>query len=104
MRAFAGIALVMLLAHLAPAADKLSMDDRIELMQGLSAEYANVKVLLPRSKKALEFDGSTGKYDKLAWSAIAKESGPAARVGDTVQVTKVELEADRIVLQINGGF
>jgi hypothetical protein len=82
----------------------LTIDDRVELTRGLTAEYANVKVLLPRSKKALEFDARSGAYDKQEWSAIAKESGPAARTGDTVQVTKVDLFDDHILLQINGGF
>jgi hypothetical protein len=84
--------------------DKLTMEDRVELTRGLSAEYANAKVLLPRSKKALEFDAQTSTYDKKEWTSIAKESGPAARTGDTVQVTKVDLFDDHIVLQINGGF
>ena len=101
--ATAAIAIVSLLPSLAFAANKLSMDDRIELTRGLMAEYGTVKVLLPRSRKPLEFDAKTG-YDKNQWAAIAKESGPAARTGDLVQVTKVDLEDDKIVLQINGGF
>jgi len=104
MRAFVVIAAVTSLAPLAQAADKLSFQDRVELTRGLMAEYANAKVLLPRSKKPLEFDAQSGSYDKKEWSAIAKESGPAARTGDTIQVTKVEIAEDRIVLQINGGF
>ena len=104
MRALALIAVVASLTPLAPAADKLSLEDRIELTRGLSAEYANAKVLLPRSKKPLEFDASAGTYDKKEWSAIAKEAGPAARTGDTVHVTRIELFDDHIVLQINGGF
>jgi len=104
MRALALIALVSSLAPAAPAADKVSLEDRVELTRGLSSEYANAKVLLPRSKKPLEFDAKAGSYDKKEWSAIAKESGPAARSGDTVQVTKVDLFDDHIVLQINGGF
>jgi hypothetical protein len=104
MRAFAVIAMIGSLAPLAPAAEKLSQEDRIELTRGLSAEYANAKVLLPRSKKPLEFDAKTGTYDKQEWSAVAKESGPAARTGDTVQITKIDLADDRIVLQINGGY
>jgi hypothetical protein len=106
MRAISALATsAILLPMFAPAclAEKLTMDDRIEIIRGLTAEYAKVQVLLPRSKKALEFD-SAGKYDKSAWSAIAKESGPAARNGDTVQITKVELGSDHIILQINGGF
>ena len=86
------------------AAEKLTMDDRIEIVRGMSSEYAKVKVLLPRSRKALVFDAAKGTYDKIAWQAIAKESGPAARTGDTIQITKVEIGADNIVLQINGGF
>jgi len=62
-----------------------------------------VKVLLPRSRKPLEFDAKTG-YDKNQWAAVAKESGPAARTGDQVQITRIDLEDDKIVLQINGGF
>ena len=105
MRAFAtaAIAIASLLPSLAFAGNKLAMEDRIELTRGLMAEYGTVKVLLPRSRKPLEFDAKTG-YDKNQWAAIAKESGPAARTGDQVQITKVDLEDDKIVLQINGGF
>jgi hypothetical protein len=103
MRYIATIAVLTLLPGAAPAAERLTEEDRIELIRGLTAEYATVKSLLPRSHKALEFD-SKGTWDKRAWNNIAKESGPAARMGDLVQVTKVEIENDRIVLQINGGY
>ena len=101
--ATAAIAIASLLPSLAFAGNKLAMEDRIELTRGLMAEYGTVKVLLPRSRKPLEFDAKTG-YDKNQWAAIAKESGPAARTGAQVQITKVDLEDDKIVLQINGGF
>lgn len=104
MRMLAVIAAIGFLAPVAQAADKLSMEDRVELTRGLSAEYANAKVLLPRSRKPLEFDAKSGSYDKAGWSAIAKESGPAARTGDTVQVTKIDISDESIVLQINGGY
>jgi hypothetical protein len=103
MRAFAAVAYVVLMAVPGRSADKLTTEDRVEITRGMSAEYATVKVLLPRSKKALEFN-SDGTYDKKAWADIAKESGPAARNGDLVQITKIDIEADRLVLQINGGF
>jgi hypothetical protein len=103
MRVFAAIAVLTLLPGLAPAAEKLTFEDRVELTRGLMAEYGTVKVLLPRSRKALEYD-SNGNYDKKEWASIARESGPAARTGDMVQITKIDIEADRIVLQINGGF
>jgi len=103
MRAAAAIGVVILLSPFAFAGEKLTEEDRIELTRGLSSEYATVRVLLPRSKKALEFN-SDGTYDKKEWTAIARDSGPAARSGDLVQVTRIEIGSDRIVLQINGGF
>jgi hypothetical protein len=72
-------------------------------MRGMMAEYATVKQLLPRSKKPLPFDAG-GTYDKKVWEAASKEFGPAARAGDLVQITKVDIEDDKIVLQINGGL
>ena len=71
MLSFALIAIVTLAPALLPAAgNKLTWEDRVELTRGLTAEYATVKVLLPRSRKALEYD-SNGGYDKKQWSDIA---------------------------------
>lgn len=103
MRVISTLALLALLPRLVPAADKLLTEDRVEIMRGMMAEYAKAKVLVPRSKKILEFS-SDGTYDKTGWADIAKTSGPAARTGDLIQVTKVEILQDRIVLQLNGGF
>ena len=78
-----------LLTPLLHAADKLTEQDRIELMRGLVAEYATVKQLLPRVQEgALPFE-STGSFDKKDWQAASREYGPAGRVGDTVKITKV---------------
>ncbi len=81
----------------------LTDEERIELIRGLNAEFAKVKVFLPRSKKPLKFNAD-GTYDKADWSETGRDFGPVARVGDQVQITKVDLEDDRITLQINGGF
>ncbi len=82
---------------------KLTSDERVELIRGLTAEYATAKTPLPRSKKPLIFN-TNGNFDAALWSEIGKQNGPAARVGDLVKVTKVTLEDDRIVLEINGGL
>ncbi len=103
MRAIATLAVLSFLPSFAPAADKLTMEDRVELMRGLMAEFATAKVLLPRSKKPLEFDVS-GTWDKEKWDAAAKQFGPAARHGDQIQITKVDINDDRIVFEINGGL
>jgi hypothetical protein len=82
---------------------KLTNDQRMEILRGLSAEYATVKVPLPRSRAPLDVK-TDGTYDKQQWTALSKQLGPAGRVGDLVQVTRVEIEKDSIILQINGGM
>ena len=103
MRRRTAIVAVFFLIPLLNAAEKLTEQDRIELVRGLVAEYATVKQLLPRAKRALPYE-STGSFDKKAWQAASRQYGPAGRVGDTVTITKVWIEPDRLVLQINGGF
>ena len=90
-------------ARLHADSKKLTEDQRIEILRGLSSEYAKIKVVLPRSKKALEFS-SDGTWDHDVWEAAFKEFGPAGRIGDLIQVTHVEIDKDRIVLELNGGM
>jgi hypothetical protein len=81
---------------------KLTDDDRVEILRGMLSEYATVKTLLPRSNKPLPFD-SSGNWDKQFWDQADRQFGPAARVGDMVQVTHLNIENDKIVFEINGG-
>lgn len=102
-----GISPRVLLAFVAMASlnadqKKLTLDQRVEILRGLSAEYATVKVVLPKSKKPLDVH-TDGTYDKQQWTDALKQLGPAGRVGDLVQVTHVEIDKDSIILQINGG-
>jgi hypothetical protein len=83
--------------------NKLTDEERVDIVRTLTAEYATLKETLPRSKKPLDFD-STGKYDQSKWAALIRENGPAARLGDQVQLTKVTIEKERIVFEINGGL
>jgi len=98
------IPLSMALAATPLFADKLADEDRIEIIRGLTAEYATAKIQIPRSKKALTFKAADGSWDKPQWSDAFKEFGPAARVGDLLQVTKVDIDEDRLVLEFNGGM
>jgi hypothetical protein len=82
---------------------KSAEDQRIELLRGLGSEYATVKTFLPRSKKPLDFE-SDGTWDKQKWEQAGRELGPAARVGDLVQVTNVGIGKDTITLEINHGM
>lgn len=83
--------------------DRLTEDEKISLIRDLTAEYANAKVAIPRSKKPLEYN-SDGTYDHMAWHDGALTMGQAARLGDKLQITKVSLEGDHMVLEINGGL
>jgi hypothetical protein len=84
------------------AEEKMAVDDRIEVLRGLTSEYATMKAALPRSKKPLPFE-ATGTYDAEAWAQMGKDLGPAARTGDMIQITRVTFESDKILLEINGG-
>ena len=94
----------LLLASTGMANDKkLTQEDRVEILRGLMAEYATVKSYLPRSKKPLAFH-SNGTWDKQKWEEQGRELGPAARVGDLVQITRVTIEDDKVLLEINNGI
>ena len=97
------VRLQILTAVAALAGEKLTIEDRIEISRGMNAEYATSKIVLPRSKKPLVFN-SDGTWDKAAWQETNKQLGPAARVGDLIQITKVDIEAEKIVFEINHGM
>jgi hypothetical protein len=92
------------MAGVMPAgARKLTDDERVEILRGLTAEYATLKTMLPRAKKPLEIQAD-GTYDKKKWEETSKEYGPAGRLGDAIQITKVTIEDDKILFEINGGL
>jgi hypothetical protein len=82
---------------------KLSQDQHVELLRGLASEFATAKIVLPNSRKALRFE-ENGTWDKKSWDAAMRKDGLAARAGDIVQITKVEVDDDAITLQINHGL
>src|SRR4051812_14178499 len=82
---------------------KLSQDQRIELLRGLSSEYATAKIVLPRARKPLPFE-ENGTWDQKKWEEALHKEGTAVRAGDMVQVTKVDVDDDAITLQLNDGL
>ncbi|MGH9581721.1 MAG: hypothetical protein ACRD4O_02155, partial [Bryobacteraceae bacterium] len=83
-------------------AGKLSIDNRLAIERGMTAEYATLKVVLPHSKKPLAIH-TDGSYDQSAWEDAVQDNGPCAHVGDEVQITRVIIESKKIVFEINGG-
>jgi len=96
-------AAVAVLATAAHGSKKLTPEDRIEIIRGLTAETGTAKVSIPRSKKPIPYS-SSGVWDKEKWADAGRENGPAARPGDQVQITKVTIHGDSIELELNGGF
>jgi hypothetical protein len=81
---------------------KLTQEQRLEITRGLSSEWAVARVALPRSEKALEIEAD-GQFDKKAWNEVGRARGGAAKIGDLVQITKLTIESDKLVFEINGG-
>jgi hypothetical protein len=88
-------------AGVIPSRDKLTEDEKIELLRGLMAEFAKAKVEIPRAKAALDYNAD-GTWDKAKWKE--KNEGPAARVGDQIKITHVAFDGDKLILEINGGL
>lgn len=96
------LAVLIAAASLRADSKKQAEDQRIELLRGLSAEHATVRAYIPRSRRPLDVQ-SDGSWDEKAWEQIGRELGPAARLGDIVQVTKLRIEKDAIILELNNG-
>jgi len=83
---------------------KEAEEQRLELLRGLTAEYATAKAYIPRSRTPLIVEASDGYFNQKGWQAIGAEMGAAARTGDLVQITKVTIEKDAIVVELNNGM
>jgi hypothetical protein len=83
--------------------NSLTPEDRARLIRELMAEQGSAKVLIPRSKKALDIT-TEGTYDDEQWEEAMDEFGPAARLGDRVEITKIEFKDRRLVLELNHGI
>jgi hypothetical protein len=97
---------VLLTAALALRADskKQAEDQRLELLRGLGSEYATARTYMPRSKSPLGFEADTGYWNESGWQQLGAQTGPAARTGDLVQITKVTIQGELIILELNNGF
>ncbi len=85
------------------AKQKLNPEQRARIVREMVAEYGTAKAIIPRSKKPLAVD-KEGKYDEDEWGDAMDKFGPAARLGDLIQITKVEFKGDAIVLELNHGI
>jgi hypothetical protein len=77
---------------------------RMDIIRLLTAEFAFARVGFPRGEKGLEMkpDGTLSPAPVQLRQLIATY-GPAARPGDRVKITNVEIKDKTILLEINGG-
>jgi hypothetical protein len=83
--------------------EKLTDMQRALLIREFVAEFGTAKVLVPRSKNPLEITRD-GKYDEEQWKAAIEKDGPAARLGDLIQITKVGFKGNKLLLELNHGI
>jgi hypothetical protein len=100
---FVTSAAFLLCAASFPAAAEVSPERKIELIRDFTAEMGTVQMMLPRSKKSLDILPD-GTYDTSEWAAAMQEYGVAARLGDMIQITGVQVTDKRLVLTINYGL
>ncbi len=98
------IAIAAVLAISLPAQAKLTPEQRATIIRELVAEYGTAKILIPRSKKPLPLSPEGVVEEDMVWADALQKFGPAARLGDLAQITKVEFKKDSLVLVINHGL
>lgn len=85
-------------------APKISKQTRMELMRVMNAEFAFARASFPRGEKGLVLRAN-GKLspgpDELR--SLLASYGPAARPGERVQITDIEIKDNAIIFEINGG-
>lgn len=105
---FLKLAIVLIsLGSLAAAdqtAPKISGKSRMELMRVMNAEFAYARASFPRGEKGLVLKAD-GKMtpEPLELRSLLATYGPAARPGERVQITNIEIKDNAIIFEINGG-
>lgn len=97
------ISLAVLLVGPAQADSKITQEERNQIIREMMAEHGKAILVIPRSKDALEITPD-GKHDEDQWEEAMDKFGPAARLGDLVEITKVEFKGKKLVFELNHGI
>lgn len=81
---------------------KLTRQDKLAIVRFVDGEFAKVVRSLPSNKAGFLIRPGQ-KIDPETLNTALTESNPAAKPGDTVQITAVKFQSTRIVVDINGG-
>jgi hypothetical protein len=75
---------------------------RLEIIRGVSGEFARVRKSLPAGKNAFRY--TPGKaIDEAELRRMINKGGSAANPGDSVQITQIQFKGKEILVDINGG-
>ncbi|HUG80857.1 MAG TPA: hypothetical protein VML01_04290 [Bryobacterales bacterium] len=94
---------LMLAAWPSQGLAEISETERALLIREMMSEHGTAKIVIPRSKKPLALRPD-GAHDEEQWEDALDEYGPAARVGDTVEITKVEFKGSKLIIELNHGL
>jgi hypothetical protein len=94
--------LASLMAVSSLSASGLKPEARMELIRSLTAEYANLKVPLPRGKKGVSLSAD-GRVDEQSLKHEITQFGTAVAPNTLVQITAINIQDKEIVFEINGG-
>lgn len=96
--------LLLLVGTLAATDDvKLSGAQRMAILRTFLAERPFVHRAFPRGKTGIRIEGDRITPSEAEMNSLIAQFGPAAKVGERVQVTDVRFEHEGIVFEINGG-
>lgn len=102
-RFFVCLAALLAISTAAPLkAAGLKPQVRMAIIRGLTAEYATLKVPLPKGKKGLILE-SSGVVDQQSLQREIANNGTAVAARSLVQITAIEIDDKEIALEINGG-
>src|SRR5947209_4207435 len=97
------VATLLATSYARPAsASGISPQSRMAIIRGLTAEYANLKVPLPRGKKGLVLN-TDGKVDEDSLRHEITQNGTAVAAHTLVQITAIAIQNKQIFFEINGG-
>jgi hypothetical protein len=82
--------------------DRLGDQSKLQLVRFVSGEYAKVVQALPRGGDGYVYHLDK-PFDTMKLHDIVRTHGAAVNPGDRVQITKLDFESKRIVVEVNGG-
>lgn len=84
---------------------KLTDQDKMELIRGLTAEISYARQAFPLGKEGLKLNAETGAItpNREQVEAMIAGYGPSVKPGDRAQITNIKFKSKSIVFELNGG-